>query len=85
MKKLILSIIAVSALSTLVGCGFRTEPDVMDKDAAIRDTAVYAYEGRVVTDRDLVVYRKNPRHVFVYEGVKYRVKPYNNTYVYYHI
>lgn len=83
MKRIILSVVAISTLSAaLVGCGFRTSEPYLDKDSVV---VVSHYDGRVVLDKDLVVYRKDPHHVFVYNGVKYQVKSHHNKYVYYRI
>lgn len=85
MKKLILSTVVLSALSAgLVGCGFNRDTDMYDKDAAV-GAQVAAYQGKAVKDSDLTTYRKDPRHVFVYDGVKYRVKSYRGHYVYYRV
>ncbi len=86
MKKVILSVIAVSTLSAaLIGCGVRTTDPYVEGQAVVGDARVTPYHGRVVTDSDLVVYRRDPHHVFVYDGLRYRVKSYHNKYVYYRI
>jgi len=82
MKRIILSTLAITTLSAaLVGCGFYQKPE-LDKNGTV---GVVTYDGKVAHKRDVVVYRKDPKHVFVFDGVRYRIKPYNNRYVYYRI
>ena len=87
MKKFIISVVAVGAVSAaLTGCGFNNTQAYDDKDAMVTPSSkVVYYDGRVVTSGDLVMYRNDPRHVYVFDGVKYRVKAHNNKYVYYRI
>lgn len=85
MKKFILSAIALGTLSAgLVGCGFYGTDAATGKDAAV-GAHVTHYDGRVVTGSDLRVYHRDPKHVFVYDGVRYRVKSHRNQFVYYRI
>jgi len=86
MKKSIISVVAVSALTAaLTGCGFNTQAYDDKNTVLVPSSKVTYYDGRVITSRDLVIYRNDPRHVFVYDGVNYRVRAHNNTFVYYRI
>ena len=81
MKKTMLSLAVVGALSAgLVGCGM-----YHNADQDVADVQVKHYHGQAVSDADLRVYKRDHRHVYTYDGVRYRVKPHNNGYVYYRI
>ncbi|KTD25430.1 Uncharacterised protein [Legionella lansingensis] len=80
MKKLIISVIGLSAISAaLVGCGYRTQNYGVDRNVVVGTTY---YDGRIVSKNDLVIYRRDPQHIFTYNGVRYRVLPQRDTFVY---
>ena len=80
MKNTIYALVTVGALTFgLVGCG------MYPSGHHDNDVQVHHYQGKTVSDADLKVYHRDHRHVYTYDGVRYRVKPHNNGYVYYRI
>lgn len=69
-------VLSLPALA-IVGC---SRPTSGDYNVVVTH---HEYDGRVLTKHDMVLYRKNPKHVFIYDGVKYRVHHRDSRYTYY--